>query len=280
MKNVAYYNGEIGLIEEMTVPMNDRVCWFGDGVYDAGPASNGKIFAIDEHVDRFYRSAAAVDIEIPMSKEELKALLSELVSKLDTPDAFVYYQVTRGTGMRIHQWLDGPGNLWVMIKPQAIDEGTEPVKLITYPDKRFFYCNVKTLNLLPSVLSANAAEREGCAEAIFYRDENEVTECSHSNISVLKDGVLYTHPNDEKILPGIAKKHLLGACEALGIPYKEEVFGLEFLRNADELIKTSSSKMIKRVCELDHQPAGMKDEAAYEKLRKFVLDEYRAATSV
>jgi len=278
MKDLAYYNGKITSIEEMMIPMNDRVCWFGDGVYDAGPASNGKIFAIDEHVDRFFRSANAVDIQIPMSKEELKTLLVDLVSKVDSTDTFVYYQVTRGTGMRIHQWLDGPGNLWVMIKPLVIDEGHETVKMITFEDKRFFYCDVKTLNLLPTVLSANAAEREGCCEAIFYRDENEVTECSHSNISVLKDGVLYTHPLDEKILPGIARKHLIGACKALGIEVREEVFGLEFLRNADELIKTSSSKFCKRVSELDHKPVGMKDEATYEKLRSYLLNEYKAAT--
>jgi len=279
MKDLAYYNGKITSIEEMMIPMNDRVCWFGDGIYDAGPASNGNIFALDEHIDRFYRSAKAVEIEIPMDKDELKALLNKLVSLIDAADAFVYYQATRGTGMRIHQWLQGPANLWVMIKPLVIDEGYDPIKMITYPDKRFFYCDVKTLNLLPTVLSANAAEKEGCCEAIFYRDENEVTECSHSNISVIKNSVLYTHPLGEKILPGIARKHLINACRTLGIEVREEIFGLEFLRNADELIKTSSSKMIKRVCELDHHPVGMKDEMVYEKLRKFIMDEYHEATA-
>ena len=53
MKTLGYYNGKYGELENMSVPMNDRVCWFGDGVYDAGPCRNYKIFAIDEHVDRF-----------------------------------------------------------------------------------------------------------------------------------------------------------------------------------------------------------------------------------
>lgn len=56
MKTLGYYNGKFGELDEMTVPMNDRVCWFGDGVYDAGPARNYKIFAIDEHIDRFFNS--------------------------------------------------------------------------------------------------------------------------------------------------------------------------------------------------------------------------------
>ena len=53
MKTLGYYNGKFGELEEMCIPMNDRVCWFGDGVYDAGPCRNYKIFAIDEHIDRF-----------------------------------------------------------------------------------------------------------------------------------------------------------------------------------------------------------------------------------
>ena len=75
MKNLGYYNGTYGPLEEMMIPMNDRVCWFGDGVYDAGPCHNYRIFALQEHLDRFYRNAQALDFEIPMEKEELASLL-------------------------------------------------------------------------------------------------------------------------------------------------------------------------------------------------------------
>ena len=61
MKTLGYYNGKYGELEEMSIPMNDRVCWFGDGVYDAGPSRNYKIFAIDEHIDRFFNSAGYRD---------------------------------------------------------------------------------------------------------------------------------------------------------------------------------------------------------------------------
>ena len=53
MKTLGYYNGKFGPLEEMTVPMNDRACYFGDGVYEATLAKNGKIFALKEHLDRF-----------------------------------------------------------------------------------------------------------------------------------------------------------------------------------------------------------------------------------
>ena len=70
MKRLGYYNGTYGPLEEMTIPMNDRVCWFGDGIYDAGPCRNYHIFAIDEHTDRFFRNAEWLGVEMPVTKEE------------------------------------------------------------------------------------------------------------------------------------------------------------------------------------------------------------------
>ena len=138
MKTLGYYNGKFGELEDMSIPMNDRVCWFGDGVYDAGPSRNYKIFAMDEHVDRFFNSAGLLDIKMPMSKEELKALLQEMVDKMDTGNLFVYYQATRGTGIRNHAYTKGPANLWIMLKPAEISDGKEPIKLITCEDTRFY----------------------------------------------------------------------------------------------------------------------------------------------
>ena len=86
LKDLGYYNGKYDLIENMTVPMSDRVCWFGDGVYEATPTRNGVIYCLEDHINRFYNSAAMIEIEIPYSKDELKDLLNDLVSKVDTSE--------------------------------------------------------------------------------------------------------------------------------------------------------------------------------------------------
>lgn len=278
MKNLGYYNGRYDLLENMTIPMNDRVCWFGDGVYDAGPCRNYHIFALDEHINRFYNNAAALDIQIPMEKDELAHLLNELVLKVDTGDLFVYYQVTRGTALRNHTYEEGPGNLWIMLKPAGIDDGTEPISLITCEDTRFYHCNIKTLNLLPSVMASQKAMRAGCREVVFYREGGRVTECAHSNVHILKDHVLYTAPTDNLILPGIARKHLLQACERLGIAYKEEPYFLPDLFDADEIIVTSSSNLCLRAERCDDKPVGGRDPEAYEALRSEVIREFLSAT--
>ena len=278
MEKLGYYNGSFGPLEEMTVPMNDRVSWFGDGVYDAGPCRNYHIFALDEHVDRFFRNAEALQIRMPVTKDELKATLNSLVRKMDSGNLFVYYQVTRGTGVRKHAFTEGPGNLWITLTPASIADGREPIRLITAEDTRFFHCNIKTLNLIPSVMAAQRAEAAGCAEAVFYRPGGRVTECAHSNVHILKDGILRTAPTDELILPGIARAHLLRSCRALDVPYMEEPFTLDELFSADEVLVTSSSNLCLRACEIDGTPAGGGAPALYERLRSYLLDEFLRAT--
>lgn len=279
MKTLGYYNGKYDELENMSIPMNDRVCWFGDGVYDAGPARNYHIFAIDEHVDRFFNSAALLDINMPVTKQELKDLLNDLVKKMDTGNLFVYYQVTRGTGIRNHVFTEGKGNLWVMLTPAEASDGKEPIQVITGPDTRFFHCNIKTLNLIPSVMGAEKAKKAGCGEMIFYRPGGRVTECAHSNCHIIKDGKLFTAPTDELILPGIARAHLIKKCKELGIAVSETAFYLDDLRNAEEILVTSSSKLCIRVDKLDGQPVGGKQPELFEKIRKAVVDEFLEATN-
>ena len=278
MKTLGYYNGRYGEIDEMTVPMNDRSSWFGDGAYDAQLCRNYHIFAMDEHIDRFYRSASMLDIRIPVEKAELRDLLNELVNKLDTGNLIVYYQVTRGTGRRNHVFPDSPANLWITMFPGEYADGVTPIRLITTEDTRYFHCNIKTLNLIPNVMASEAAKRAGCQEAVFIRPDGHVTECAHSNIHILQGGRLRTHPTNELILPGIARAHLLNACRETGIPTDETPFTRDELFNADEVIVTSSSHLCMRAEMIDGIPVGGKDAEDFEKLRRYLIEEFLRET--
>lgn len=279
MKTLAYYNGKLGEADEITVPFNDRSHWFGDGVYDAGPSRNYKMFAIDEHIERFFNSAALMDIVIPKSKDEIRDLLEELVKKMDTGDNFVYIECTRGGfGMRGHVYDKVPGNLWVMMMPQKVCEGLNPIKLITVEDTRFYHCNCKTLNLLPSVLAAEEAKRKGCNETILYRPGGRVTECAHSNCHIIKDGKLFTAPTDELILPGIARAHMIRMAKKLGYGVSETPYNLKDVFEAEEVLVSSSSNPCLHACELDGKPVGGKNQEMLEDLRKHLVEELYEAT--
>jgi D-alanine transaminase len=280
MRNLGYYNGESGPIEEMRVPMSDRVCFFGDGVYDTAVSHNEVIFALDEHVDRFFRSAGLLEMTPPLSKRELGGLLNELNAKVDGPTKFVYWQLTRGTAPREHAFAAGlKPNLWVTVTPTALQDRLDPVKLITLEDTRFLHCNIKTLNLLPNVLAAEKARRAGAAEAVFHRG-GRVTECAHSNVHILKDGVFQTPPADNLILGGITRLHLLAMCKKLGIPAKEEPFTLEELFNADEIVVSACTRSCLPASHIDGKPVGGKAPGLLKKLQDGMLAEFYEGVGV
>ena len=268
MKNIAYYNGKTGPIEEMMVPMNDRACYFGDGVYDATMAVNHVPMHFDDHIDRIYNSARLIDIEIPMPKEEMKRILQGLIDQVEGDSLFVYWQVTRGVGMRNHPYsgaATGP-SLWAWVRPNGMRDVYGAYRCITMEDTRFLHCNIKTINLLPAVIANQRAVEAGCDETIFHRGDR-VIECSHSNVHILKDGVLHTAPCDNLILPGIARKHILEICGEQGIPVVEAPFTVDELMAADEVFFSSSSAVTCRVREIDGKPVGMRDEATFAKIR-------------
>ncbi|MBQ9783457.1 MAG: aminotransferase class IV [Clostridia bacterium] len=279
MKNLGYYNGTYDLIEHMTVPMNDRACYFGDGIFEVTYTRNHIPYSLEEHMDRLYASADELGIRIGISKEEFSALLRDLIRKVDSDEQLVYWQVSRGTEMRSHAPMsDLVANIWVTLRPMKLRDTYTPMKAITMEDTRFLHCNMKTLNLIPTVLASRAAAAAGADEAIFHRGER-VTECAHSNISILrKDGVLQTAPADNMILAGVARGHLLRFCHEFGIPVVEEPFTVEEMLQAAEVIVTSSGTLCRPVGEIDGQPVGGKAPELLNKLRDALVQDFMEKT--
>lgn len=274
MRDLAYYNGKITAIDDMMIPANDRGFYFGDGIYEAAMVFDHKIFALQDHLDRMFNSAAMLRIELPYTKEEVGALLTDLVQKLESSCQFLYWQATRGTSPRNHLF-PGEGvssNLYVYSKPWNGVQMSDEYRLISIPDTRFYHCNIKTLNLIPNVMAAQQASEAGCNETVFVRD-GYVTECSHSNISMVKDGVFITHPLDNLILPGTERKHIIRWCVELGIPVEERAFTLEELYTADEILVTSTSHPSMRAMELNKRAVGMKNPELIQKLRDQYFNE-------
>lgn len=280
MRTLGYYNGIIDELESIKVPMLDRACYFGDGIYDVAFSRNYHIYALEEHVDRFFASAELLKIKPTLSKQALRDLLCELVQKLDSGNLWVYFQLSRGTGFRTHAFLesDTPSNLWIMLKPAEIRDTYRPMRCITAEDTRFYHCNVKSLNLLPNVLATQATVEAGVDECILHRGET-VTECAHSNLSILKNGKLITHPADNMILAGTGRAHLLAMCKAFGIPVIERPFTLTEMRDADEILITSASALCMRVIEVDGTPVGGKASYTVKQLQDALLKDFIEKTN-
>ena len=184
MKTLGYYNGVIDELDRMQVPMLDRACYFGDGVYDVSFSRNHKIYALEEHVSRFFQSAARLRMQPRMTEEELCTLLCELVQRLEDGELWVYFQLSRGTGFRTHAFLEKEeSNLWIMIRPMPIKDTYKPMRCISMEDTRFYHCNIKSLNLLPNVLATQATVEAGVGECILHRGETVTGQTRNSTRS-------------------------------------------------------------------------------------------------
>ncbi len=274
MRGYAYYNGRFSKKEDVRIPLSDRVIYFADAVYDVAIGKGGRVYLGDLHIERLLSGAGALGYNHGYTHDFIAEIMSECIRRSGAESYSVYMQMSRNAPIRSHgaSVCDGV-NLLITAEPYELPLKNGEIKLISKEDKRYRYCNIKTVNLLPAVIASTEAEAAGCDETVLLRD-GYVTECAHSNISILKDGTLYTHPLDEKILPGITRRELLSACRELGIKYREVPFSLSELLLADEVIVTSTTKLIRRALELDGIKLGGRDPATFLRLSEKMFDSF------
>ncbi|HLS22367.1 MAG TPA: D-amino-acid transaminase [Pseudogracilibacillus sp.] len=229
--------------DALLFPIEERGMQFGDGVYEVIRIYDGRLYLLEEHIDRLFRSLSAIEINIPFTKEQLKKNLYQLIELNEMfTDGFIYMQVTRGMAERNHPFPKyATPNLYAYIKKRKrpltlLKKGT---KAITLPDERWANCYIKSLNLLPNVLAKQKATEQGAYEAILHR-EQIVTEGSSSNVFLVKNDTIYTHPEAKIILNGCVRMRILRLADEKGITIVEEPFTLNDLDEADELFITSS----------------------------------------
>ena len=267
MPAIGWYNGTIGKLNEMTVPMNDRAVYFGDGCYEACLAFGTRAYALERHLNRFANSLAQLSIPFEPDRDTLKAALSECLAAAGEDVSVLYWQASRGTALRTHAFPKTcvKPNLLITVTPKRLLPAERAMRLITTDDVRYAMCNVKTLNLIPNVLANQCARESGADEAVFVRC-GYVTEGSHTNVHILKDGTLYTHPVDEWILPGVTRAILLELCQKCGVPVVERPFAKEELFAADEVLISSSTLGVRRTEAIDGIPVGGKAEVLFRTL--------------
>lgn len=246
--------------EEIHVSIHDRGYYFGDGVYEVFSIYNGNLFEKDAHLARLARSAHAVRINFPCSLAQLEERLERLVALNGINEGTLYMQITRGEAKRAHPFpVDATpvlmGYCNEVLRPLASMK--DGITAVTLPDIRWLRCDIKSLNLLPNVLAKQEAIDLGYTEAILHRD-GIVTECSASNIMIVKNGTIYTHPSNHYILHGITRAVVLKLAEEAGIQVKLQPFTLEELYGADEAFICGTTVEITPIISIDNQPVGSK----------------------
>ncbi len=243
--------------QDATIHPDDRGYYFGDGIYEVFRIYNGRLFQEDAHLVRLARSAAELRIPLPYGLPEITGLLYKLLDEDPVEEGILYMQITRGATPRGHAFPP-EGTQPVLTAyckplPRNRDKITGGIRIVSVPDIRWLRCDIKTLNLLGNVLAKQEAVERGADEAVLHRS-GTVTECSSSNIMMVKDRTLWTHPADNLILPGITRQVVLEQARTLGIPVQEAAFTLEELYSADEVLITGTTTEVTPVILIDETP--------------------------
>lgn len=252
-------NGEITLKSDIRVDLDDRGYQFGDGIYEVIRVYNGKLFTSREHLNRLMASAESIALKLPFKVAEIEKQLKQLIQENGLTDGTIYMQFSRGVSPRNHAFpIPAVDPVYVAYTkpigyPSEIAE--TGVKAILTEDIRWLRCDIKSLNLLANILAKQKAADAGCFEALQHRD-GIVTEGSSSNVSIVVDGMVKTHPATNLILNGISRQVMLGLCKDHEIPFKEETYTVDELLNADEVFMTSTTVEVIPIIEMDGKAVG------------------------
>ena len=258
---VVYLSGRYGPLAEAALPLTDRGILFGDGIYEVYRVYRGRPFRMKEHLDRFARSAREIRLDLP--ETDWAAVHAELVERngLAGADATVYLQATRGApASRGHAFPPAgtPATLFALPRPftpPPAELYAAGAAVVTRPDLRWGRCDIKSVNLLPNVLANQEAHEAGAWEAVFVRD-GVLTEGSHTNVFVVLDGVVTTHPEGPRILGGITRTAVLELAREAGLPVLEGPVLRAALERAQEVFLTGTSAEVMPVTRVDGEPVG------------------------
>jgi D-alanine transaminase len=257
---IVYFSGAFIPKEDVRISPDDRGFTFADGVYEVICAYNGQLFKLEEHLRRMERSLQALRIA-GLDVSGLGEVVGEVLRRndLERADAKLYLQVTRGVAPRRHAFPDEviSPTVYASAVPYRLPEEkwAQGVRVILVPDLRWSRCDVKSVALLPNVLASQQAKEAGAYEALFVR-EGVITEGSHTSFCGVFDGMLVTHPLNNRILTGITRGIVLDLCRELGIPFQESPIGEGDLHRASELMVLGTTTGIMPVVTVDDWPVG------------------------
>ena len=275
--HLAMIDDKILAIEELEPAYLDRGTFFGDGVYEVLRSYNGKIFAFEDHLNRFENSLSAIGIT-SVKIDQIRKRVQTAFDSAGIANAKIYFHITRGSAPRNHTYepcLKPNFFLTVTEIHDATEEKVKGIAVSTYPDLRWKRCDIKSLNLLANVLARNDAAQKDCAEAILVNDSGLITEGAGSSFFAIFGKNLHTSPLTTNILPSITRKYVIKTARNIGLEILEESITPKQAKNAEELFIAVTTKDIVPVVKFDNKIIQIGKPGRYTKL---LIKEYLLLT--
>jgi len=280
-----YLNGKLVDEDKAVISVFDHGLLYGDGVFEGIRSYDSLVFKLEEHIDRLYRSAEAIELKIPMTKADIIRVVVETLKANGLKDAYIRLVVTRG-----------PGDLG--LDPRKCKAPTIFIitdKIALYP--REFYRNglaiitaktkrnlttalnpkIKSLNYLNNILAKIDAIKAGTEEAIMLTYNDYVAECTGDNIFIISGGRLITPPADVGALEGITRDAVIGLAGKIGIEFEEKMIKIEDIYTANEVFLTGTAAEIIPVIAVDKHRI---NDGKPGKVTNRLMEEFKSITKV
>jgi branched-chain amino acid aminotransferase len=265
MRKLVWLNGEVQDLDNAVVPAGDHAHLYGDGLFEGIRIYGGKVFKLDEHLDRLYNGIKFLEFEMHISKSELKQSILDLRKESGIDAGYVRLNVTRGTGLGLDpRNIDRRPNVMIMISTLALypKEAYElGLKAVTVSTRVFpAQCldpRLKTIGRYVANIQAKLeANRQGAGEGIMLNTEGYLAEATGDNIFLIKNGIVRTPHISCGILGGITRQTVIDLARKDGLDVREEVLTLYDLVSADEAFLTGTAAEVIPLVSLDARKIG------------------------
>lgn len=279
-----YLDGEYVPEEEAKVSVFDHGLLYGDGIFEGIRAYNGRVFKLDEHIDRLFKGSRAIMLEPPVGKEEMKEIVLETLRRNSLRDAYIRLVVTRGKGdLGLDPAKCPKPTLFciaagIQMYPEELYENG--LEVVTVPTRRntpeTVNPQMKSLNYLNSIMAKLEAKLSGVEEAIMINNEGYVAEATGDNIFIIRKGRLVTPPAFLGILEGITRNTVMELAEKRNIPVEEQVFTRYDVYSSDECFLTGTAAEVIPVTKVDGRTIG---NGKPGEITRMLIQDYKELTN-
>ncbi len=259
-----YIDGEFCEKEDAKISVFDHGLLYGDGIFEGIRFYNGRVFRLEEHINRLYDSARAICLTIPIDKAAMTKATIETIKKNDLRDGYVRLVVTRGDGdLGLNPALCPKATIIIIaakITLYPADKYENGLMVVTCATRRIPHGSlspmVKSLNYLNNVLAKIESQNAGAGEGLMLNEQGYVAECTGDNVFIVKNGKIHTPPISSGALAGVTRAVVFELAAEAGISITEPEMTRYDIWTADECFLTGTAAEVIPVVTLDRRDIG------------------------
>jgi branched-chain amino acid aminotransferase len=259
-----WLDGEIVKQSEAKISVFDHGLLYGDGIFEGIRMYSGRVFRLDQHIDRLFSSAKSILLKLPWSKEEVTQAVVDTIKANHLTDGYVRLVITRGVGgLGLNPYLCPTPSMFIiaaniqLYSDASYENGLDLITCATRrPTPAALSPQVKSLNYLNNVMAKIECIQAGVMEGIMLNEQGYVAECTGDNVFIVKKGIVYTPPVSAGSLDGITREVIFDLCKSEGIEIREAMMTRHDIYISDEAFLTGTAAEVIPFVKLDQREIG------------------------